>query len=261
MSSDVKDTAFPFVEPEGVASVEECSFYHVMDLPGIGTVGDQWDLRKTIEEYLGRFDFDGKRVLDVGSASGFLTFEMEKRGACVVSFDIVEGAEWNLVPYANPGFDREELVERLRQHISRIKKAYWFAHRLLGSRARACYGDIYDFPAGLGVFDVVNFGMVLPHLRDPFLALESASRLSREWAIVTHQSMETKDPLMRFIPDPETCSDPLTWWEISEGCMARMLEVVGFEVVSKRRARHYCVVRKHHETCTTFVARRVHPPR
>jgi len=232
-----------------------------MDLPGFGTVGDQWDLRKTIDDYLGRFDFHDKRVLDVGSASGFLTFEMEKRGASVVSFDIVEGAEWNLVPYANPEFDRAELVERLRQHISRIKKAYWFAHRLLGSRARAYYGNIYDFPAGLGEFDVVNFGMVLPHLRDPFLALQSASRLSREWVIVTQQSMETNDPLMRFIPDPESCNDPLTWWGISEGCMARMLETVGFDIISRRRARHYCVVRKHYETCTTFVARRVHPPR
>jgi hypothetical protein len=34
-------------------------------------------LRKTIDDYLGHFDFRGKRALDVGAASGF-TFEMEK---------------------------------------------------------------------------------------------------------------------------------------------------------------------------------------
>lgn len=259
--SDASATGFEYVTPLDVPDVRECAFYHVMDLPGVGTVGDQWDLRRTIDDYLGRFDFAGKRVLDVGSASGFLTFEMEKRGGEVVSFDIREGAEWNLVPYATPAFDREELVGRLRSHIAGIKRAYWFAHRVLGSKARAYYGDIYDFPPALGAFDVVNFGMVLPHLRDPFLALQSASRLSRGWAIVTHQSMETDDPLMRFIPDPKACSDPLTWWGMSEGCIQRMLEVLGFEVTSRRRARHRCVVRGHEETCTTFVARRVHPPR
>jgi hypothetical protein len=63
-----------------VANVEECAFYHHMDLPGLKEV-EGWDLRKTIDEYLGHLDFRGKRVLDVGAAGGFLTFEMKKRGA------------------------------------------------------------------------------------------------------------------------------------------------------------------------------------
>ena len=246
-----------YVVPWSVGDVSDCSFYHVMDLPGLGTFGDHWDLRKTVDDYLGRSDFSGKRVLDVGSASGFLTFEMERRGASVVSFDIVEGTDWNIVPYANPRFDREELSTRLEAHIIRIKKAYWFAHRVLNSAAQVYYGDVYDFPSALGLFDVVNFGMILPHLRDPFLALQSASRLSRERLIITQQSMLTSEPLMRFMPDPETCEDPLTWWSISEGAMERMLQVLGFAVLSKVRAKHFCVVRNHHEVCTTFVARRV----
>jgi 2-polyprenyl-3-methyl-5-hydroxy-6-metoxy-1,4-benzoquinol methylase len=69
-----------FESPRNVRDVAECAFYHYMDLPGIGQVGDHWDLRPTIDEYLGRFDFRGKRALDVGAASGYLTFEMEKRG-------------------------------------------------------------------------------------------------------------------------------------------------------------------------------------
>src|SRR6185436_55458 len=149
-----------YVQPWDVKDVAECSFYHVTDLPGLGTVGDTWDLRKTIDDYLGRFDFKGKRVLDVGSASGFLTFAMEQKGASVVSFDIREGAEWNIVPYSSPKFDRAELVRQLEWHIPRIKKAYWLAHRAFQSKAKAYYGDIYDFPSALGEFDVVNFGMV-----------------------------------------------------------------------------------------------------
>jgi SAM-dependent methyltransferase len=175
-----------------------------MDLPGVGTIGNTWDLRKTIHDYLGRFDFTGKRVLDVGSASGFLTFEMERRGASVVSFDIQAGSEWNYVPYASPAFDVKELTERLEWDIRRIKRAYWYAHRALQSRASVYYGNIYDIPAALGAFDVVNFGMVLPHLRDPFLAMQSAARLSRRWVIITQQSMQTAEPVMRFIPDAAT---------------------------------------------------------
>ena len=76
-----------------------------MDLPGFGEVGKGWDLRKTIDDYLGHFDFRGKRVLDVGTASGFLTFEMEKRGAEVVSFDMASRAQWQLVPFRAKGFD------------------------------------------------------------------------------------------------------------------------------------------------------------
>ena len=247
-----------YVTPLDVKSLEECSFYHFTDLPGYGTVGNTWDLRATIDDYLGRFDFAGKRVLDVGAASGFLSFHMEKRGASVVSFDIRDGGDWDTVPYASPQHDGNELVRRLQWHIPLVKNAYWFAHRVYGSKAQAYYGNIYDFPAALGDFDVVNFGMVLPHLRDPFRALQSASRLSRKWVIVTHQSVETDEPIMRFFPDPKTCVDPMAWWGISEGCMTQMLGVLGFEVTTKVRAKHRCVLRGDSETCTAFVARRIH---
>ena len=75
-----------------MTNVDECSFYHHMDLPGPKEVGRGWDLRKTVDDYLGNFDFRGKRALDVGTASGFLTFEIEKRGAEVVSFDMASSA-------------------------------------------------------------------------------------------------------------------------------------------------------------------------
>jgi hypothetical protein len=87
-----------FKSPRSVRDVAECAFYHYMDLPGIGQVGDHWDLRPTIDEYLGRFDFRGKRALDVGAASGYLTFEMEKRGASVVSFDLSDGGDGAATP-------------------------------------------------------------------------------------------------------------------------------------------------------------------
>ncbi len=71
-----------------VESQDDCFFYHFMDLPNHSTVGTTWDLRDCAEDYLGRLDYQNKRTLDVGTASGFLTYEMEKRGANVVSFDM-----------------------------------------------------------------------------------------------------------------------------------------------------------------------------
>ena len=225
-----------YVAPREIEQLADCAFYHFMDLPGVGTVGDHWDLRPTIDDYLGHFDFAGKRVLDVGAASGFLTFEMEKRGADVVSFDIPDGGQWNYVPFAQPGFDAAKLVNDLRSHVDRIKNAYWYAHRALGSRARVYYGDIYDIPQALGSVDVALFGMVLPHLRDPFKALASGARLSREWVIVVRQGTTSADPVMHFMPDPRTLADPISWWFMSEGCVERMLEVLGFKLWAKTRA-------------------------
>jgi hypothetical protein len=69
-----------FAEPEYVADLGGCWFYHSMDLPGIGEVQGHWDLRPTVDAYLGRIDFAGKRVLDVGTASGYLSFAMEEPG-------------------------------------------------------------------------------------------------------------------------------------------------------------------------------------
>ncbi len=77
----------------------ECLWYHTMDLPGIGMVDGSWDLRETIDNYLGRVDFAGKRCLDIGTASGFLTFEMERRGAsAVASMDLDPTThDWDIV--------------------------------------------------------------------------------------------------------------------------------------------------------------------
>jgi hypothetical protein len=248
-----------YVPPREVRELADCTFYHVMDLPGVGVVGDQWDLRSTIDAYLGKFDFSGKKVLDVGTAGGFLTFEMEKRGAEVISFDLPDGDRWNFVPFTQPGFDASQRLKDFRSHLECVKNAYWYAHRVLGSRARAYYGDIYDIPTALGPVDVAVFGMVLPHLRDPFQALASATRLSREWVIVAQHAITTPEPVLHFLPDPRN-ADPFTWWYMSEGCVEHMLQVLGFELSAKTRADHLCALRKGWEPVTTFIFRRVHPP-
>ena len=246
-----------------MANVEECAFYHHMDLPGLREVGNGWDLRKTVDDYLGHFDFRGKRVLDVGTASGFLSFEMEKRGAEVVSFDRANVADWQLVPFGAKGFDVAKMQAAMKGDVDPIRNGYWLAHRLLNSRARVYYGDIYNIPDEIGQFDVVFLGMVLPHLREPFHALAQTARLSRDAVIITQQAPRDERPIAYFIPNarmnPENLQSYGAWWVFSEGCFREMLQVLGFEIESVTWKKYICTGRDPagEEECMTMVARRV----
>ena len=68
-------------------SLDDCWFYHSNRLPGLGPVTGQWDMRGKVPEYTGNINLSGRTFLDVGAASGFLTFEAERLGASVTSFD------------------------------------------------------------------------------------------------------------------------------------------------------------------------------
>jgi SAM-dependent methyltransferase len=253
---------FKYAEPRNVMNVEKCAFYHHMDIPGIGEVGNGWDLRKTIDDYLGHFDFRGKRALDIGTASGFLTFEMEKRGAEVVSFDMAGSADWQLVPFRAQGFDVAKTQTAMKAYTDGLRNGYWLAHRLLKSRARVYYGDIYNIPDEIGQFDVVFLGMVLPHLREPFYALSQTTRLSRDAVIITQQAPKDQAPIAYFIPNarmnPAEHEPYGAWWVFSEGCFREMLQVLGFEIESMTRQIHVCTGRNPPgpEECLTIVARR-----
>ena len=69
-----------FAEPRFVESLDDCIFYHTIDLPGFGTQPGMWDLRANVEKYLGQVDLQGKRVLEMGTATGYLCFHMESQG-------------------------------------------------------------------------------------------------------------------------------------------------------------------------------------
>ncbi len=77
----------------------DCHWYHTTDIPGHGSVEGHWDLREQTDAYLGGVAFSGKRVLEVGPASGYLTVEMEKRGAQVVALEVLDDPGWDFVPF------------------------------------------------------------------------------------------------------------------------------------------------------------------
>jgi hypothetical protein len=100
-----------FVTPRLINDPAECWFYHTMDLPEVGTVTSKeaWNLRGGFSDYIGHVDLRGKSFLDVGTASGFSSFEAEKAGAAeVTSFDAERASQLQRVPYPDRPSESEE---------------------------------------------------------------------------------------------------------------------------------------------------------
>ena len=253
------DHADPYVDrPDTIAPLEECQFYHWIDLPGFGEMRGDWDLRDSALAYLGDFDFQGKRALDVGTASGFLTFEMEKRGADVVSFDMKSGRQWDVVPYREIMDDLEGYRSRQELHMQKIRNSYWLSHHSLNSNARAYFGNIYEpLPKQLGTFDVAVFGMIFTHLRDPFGALASMLQSVTGSVIVTNHYLEHDAPTALFVPSKSNNARQ-AFWMPSKQCVTRMLEVLGFRVDRMVDSHPACTVPGYMaQPCTAIVASRV----
>ena len=141
-----------FAVPQKVEDVADCYFYHTVELPGYGVITGDWDLRHGVDDYLGKVAFAGQRVLEIGPASGFVTFEMEKRGAEVVSVEVTAEHGWDFVPY--PASKLEEVFGPRQIVMQRLKNSYWFSHAVQHSKARLYYGDVYNLPSSLGKFDI-----------------------------------------------------------------------------------------------------------
>jgi len=229
----------PYASPRVVDDANDCYFYHTMDIPGHGLVKGEWDLREGVREYLGGVDFGGKRVLELGTASGFVCFHMEKEGAEVVAYDLSEDESWDVVPFARG--DTSQVVAARKVHIRKLNNGWWFTHRKLNSRAKVVYGNVYSVPESIGSVDIAVFGSILLHVRDPFLALQNALKLVKETVIVTDRMPRIYPFLklirpatgrtMRFVPKYATQQPWDTWWRLSPELIAEFMGVLGFERV------------------------------
>ena len=125
-----------YAAPRDITDIRECFFYHTVELPNHGLMRGEWDLRGGVDSYLGGAVLAGKRVLEIGTANGFLCFEMEKRGAEVVAYDLSEEDEWDIVPYG--GIITPEMSQSRRALIKKINNAWWLTHRLNGIQSACC---------------------------------------------------------------------------------------------------------------------------
>lgn len=224
-----------FEEPHQIGNMDDCIFYHSMDLPNVGFVRGQWDLRNREAEYLGHVDLRGKTVLEIGTASGHLCFFMEKQGAHVVAYDLSEKYSWDIVPYTTN--DVEQIAKGRAGHLQRLNNSFWFAHGAFHSQAKVMYGSVYDIPEDIGLYDIGTLGSILLHVRDPFLVLQRVSSHISDTIIVTDVRLPWKDELfslfrkqqlINFLPDASTPEQYATWWHLSPGLIIRFLKILGF---------------------------------
>ena len=252
-----------YAAPIGVTGISECYYYHTMDVPGHGIVTGEWDLRRGVDDYLGHENVADKRVLEIGTASGFVCFEMERRGAEVVAYDLSAAQSWDVVPYAALNLSRE-LAQR-REHILRLNKSWWFNHRALGSRAKVVYGSVYAIPPSIGPVDMCTFGAILLHVRDPFLALQNAAML-RPATIVVTELAQRRSPMSAlagrarrrsplFLPNAAKGEPRDAWWSFTPESISNMLAILGYRTT--RVVRHAQLYANRRTPMFTVVARRI----
>jgi tRNA (mo5U34)-methyltransferase len=192
-------------------------WFHKMELPG-GLVTPGWNDPKAGKlPYFGLpDDMTGMRVLDIGHAEGFFSFEAERRGAAEVV-----GIE-NYPPMA---------------------RKFQICRTAYGSHAQSHLAGVYDIsPKTLGTFDLVMFFGVLYHLRHPLLALEKIHGVCTGTLLMqTAMCDNTKDqPMAEFHPFGITSGpkdnpshDPTCFWFPNPACCIGMLEHVGFKEVKR----------------------------
>jgi O-methyltransferase len=213
-------------------------WYHIQDLPGIGVVGQDvgeaarnpWDLRGREDAYLGGVDVRGKRVLEIGPASGFWTATLEKRGASVLALEIDDAHAWDFVP--NAAVDMERLAAERAVIMARLKRSWHVAKRAYGLAAEIVYGHAEQPPTDRGRFDVTLLGAVLLHTRHPLTILERCATLTDQAVIVVerHWPELGSAPLQRLVPSVED-RETGTWWDFTPSLFETALRLVGFSDV------------------------------
>ena len=184
-------------------------WYHSIDLGGgIMTPGHRWDHPwEPLRAEIGRIDFRGKQVLDVGCWDGMWGFEAERLGAArVVATDIPSQ----------------------RSFSDQGPSSFQFAKKHLGSTVEYRQASVYELDTMfIYEFDIVVFFGVLYHLRHPQLGvakirnvLKTGGLLLLETSVITG----TKETLIeidyrKFHPDEAS-----TWNSFSAPALLALLE-------------------------------------
>ena len=171
-------------------------WWHTIDLgdgivtPGKSILREQMRRAEGIPD-----DLHGKTVLDIGCWDGFYAFLCEQRGALVTAID----------DFQHTAFVRSKYGLELKPG-----QGFRVAASCLGSTLKPWKRD---FTQMKGSFDVVLFLGVLYHHRNPLLALENVSRLTRDLAVVeTHYLKAEERPILRFYPGDALNLDPTNFW-------------------------------------------------
>jgi tRNA (mo5U34)-methyltransferase len=219
----------------GVAAARELVeghpfWYHTMELaPGVVTPG-QFDLRPIVDS-LPWPPVAGLRCLDVGPYDGFLSFELERRGAAeVIAADIGRHEDWDWPPdMRNRGGRDYALYTGTRK----AGVGFEIAKKLLGSSVQRIEMSAYDLSEDrIGAFDVVVCGSLMLHLRDPLRALEAIRGVCRGYLLSAEEVrlglsfLHRQMPLAQLNGSGELCQ----WWIPNVAGHRRMVFAAGFAI-------------------------------
>jgi tRNA (mo5U34)-methyltransferase len=194
-------------------------WFQRIELPG-GMCTPGWsDPRSEKLPYFGLpDDMHGMRVLDIGHAEGFFSFEAERRGAeqvCGIEMDPRMIVNFNICRSA------------------------------LNSQARSVGSSVYELdPKVVGTFDMVFFFGVLYHLRHPLLALERVFSVCSGTLLIQTATLpdESEKAMAEFHPAgimsgtaERPIYDPTCFWFPNPSCCKAMLEHVGFQKIERIR--------------------------
>ena len=151
------------------ALISSLPWYHTIDLGnGIVTPG-HYDHRPYLHNYGLPDDLSGKSAIDIGAASGFFSFELERRGAHVTATELPGWMDHDF----GPTYQLDQTPEQAQIYL---QQPFEVARRALGSHVARKHINIYDIsPETVGMFDIAFCGSVLIHLTGRRISLEASS--------------------------------------------------------------------------------------
>lgn len=212
-------------------------WYHTIEL-GNGMVSrGHFDHRSVVDLYGIPDSLEGMSALDVATADGFFAFELESRGASVVTIDVATLGDCDWLPQARARAAEQTLESRA------WGQRFEIAHAMLGSSVQRVELSVYDLtPERLGMFDLVFCGDLLLHLQNPLQALINIRSVTRQLAVietVIEPELEQRHPDRPYLAfgvlDDETApGDQTTFWKFTTRALEDMMVYAGFSNIVRQ---------------------------
>ncbi len=212
-----------------LALAQTVPFYHTIDIGNGVTLEGSYDHRPTIASY--HFpDVRGKKVLDVGRASGYFSFLFERMGAReVVATDLPPDRSKNVAGLANAA----------PAHGPAGRLDFFIPHALLKSTVKPVWADVSEIrPEVVGTgFDVVFVGSLLVHLADPMGSLHRIRQVMAPGGVcIVANPIGSAEHLLSYVFRKPVATlmgtdSKTAWWVPNIACLKLMCLRAGFSRV------------------------------
>ncbi len=222
-----------YEQPWPLSPRSECFFYHTMVYPDGETIPGGWTM-PDFQKYIGGYDLNGKTVLDVGTATGYLAFAAEKEGAIVTGLDAASTKEFRHLPYASAASYKDIVASREHWETTNlipIKKGWWYSWHKNNSNAKCIYAphvEMYEWDIQ---FDVVMAGAIIEHLSDPVFSIGAWTKIAKEAVLIPFTDVAPGDDLaLRPMTDMTNPDFNYAWWQLTRPLYERIFDNCGFDV-------------------------------